>query len=226
MGPPSRSRPSQVPAGPSETATADNPSTVDPTGRETLLRHRPDRGEESLRFPDQTAHFKVYRPPSGRWRRALAAVALGVVVVGAGAGGYMAVTQGSAGHHRAHPTVPPPPPPPPLAVVGAAITVSPAGGQLGCGDGRASYRAQVTTNGAAGTLAYQWVYPDGSLGPASQLPLSKGQKAVALSLQFTFSGSGHGGGTASLQVRPVPGAGQAFVAPLRSEAPPVIYRCP
>ena len=78
--------------------------------------------------------------------------------------------------------------------------------------------ASVSTNGAAGTLTYQWTRPDATKGEVSSVRLPSGQRTLSTSLEFTFTGQGSAGGVATFQV--------LGPNPLSASGPAVTYMCP
>ena len=84
---------------------------------------------------------------------------------------------------------------PPFHVTGVVISQQP---RAGCG---VDVTGRISTNGAAGTVSYQWVFTPGRQPPR---PLSQsviaGQHAVYATAAVEGSGHGRGSQTATLQV--------------------------
>lgn len=165
---------------------------------------------EQLPAPDRRIDLPVFRPRRRRRRRTIAIAAVAVVIVAGATYGVSRLDRGPTGGAE--------PEGPSLTVLDATVTLEPVAAVLHCPQGRAVYSASVTTNGAAGTLYYQWTRPDASKGEVSAVDLSEGQRSITTSLEFTFTGQGNARGVATLEV----------VAPnqLSASAPNVVYVCP
>jgi hypothetical protein len=84
---------------------------------------------------------------------------------------------------------------PPFQVTGAAITQHTT---TGC---RVDVTGRITTNGAAGTVAYRWLFkPGGQQGTTLRQSVTSGQHAVDVTAAVQGSGSGTASRTAILQV--------------------------
>jgi hypothetical protein len=134
---------------------------------------------------------------------ALAAAGIGLVAVAGLAAGW--ALRGPA-------------PAAPLAVTAITTSVDPAGGAVRCPRATVTLRATVATNGAGGTLTYQWLRPDGGPASTSTVALHAGQRAATVSLAVDYTGSTPSRGVAAVRV----------IAPDRvySEPVTVSYACP
>jgi hypothetical protein len=84
---------------------------------------------------------------------------------------------------------------PPFQVTGAAITQHTT---AGC---RVDVTGRITTNGAAGTVSYRWLFePAGQQATALRQSVASGQHAVDVTVAVEGSGSGTASRTAVLQV--------------------------
>jgi hypothetical protein len=141
------------------------------------------------------------RPP--RWRLPLAVIVAAVLVA-------VAVV-GFLGRSA-------PPGPPPLAVTGVTASTDPPDGAGRCPHAAVTLRATVATNGAPGTISYEWLRPDGRTAGAGRVVLRAGERSATVSLAVSYDGGTAAQGVAALHVvSPV----DAYSAPLR-----VSYSCP
>ncbi|MFD7614980.1 hypothetical protein [Streptomyces sp. NPDC059828] len=69
------------------------------------------------------------------------------------------------------------------------VTVSARPTELGC-DRAATVVAVITTNGAAGTIRYQWIRSDGTTSGELRQTVRDGQGEVTLPMHWTFHGKG------------------------------------
>jgi hypothetical protein len=145
------------------------------------------------------------QPRSGAaWREPLALALAGVLV------GTVAVV---AAVRLREPAAPPP-----LAVTAITAAVEPAGGSGHCPNALFTMRATITTNGAPGTITYQWIRPDGSLVAPNRVVVRGGDRAATVTLTQQYSGTTPAQGVAALHViSPV----SVYSEPLR-----VAYECP
>jgi serine/threonine-protein kinase len=140
-----------------------------------------------------------------RWRRWAALAALGVAAVaGIAVAGALLLD--------------PPPAPPPIAVTAITAATDPSDGVGHCPAAAVTVRATVTTNGAQGTISYEWLRPDGGPAAAGRVTLRQGQRAATVALPLAYSGSAPAQGVAALHVTSPAGV---YSAPLR-----VAYACP
>ncbi len=127
-----------------------------------------------------TATARVRRPPARSARRfgaaptALAALTIAAMGLAAFLLGTRSVT---------------PAQPIPIAVTGVALAVEPADTVGHCPMAEFRFGGRIVTNGAEGTVAYQWIRPDGQLSPTSKLHLRPRTRAAAVSLQFVYDGT-------------------------------------
>lgn len=92
-----------------------------------------------------------------------------------------------------------------LDVNGVAIQIS--APVLGCGETE-RVTAIINTNGAAGTIEYEWLRGDGTvLGPVSQ-SAARGDRHVSVALDWSFEGYGSLDASAGIRILG-PGAGAA-----------------
>jgi len=132
----------------------------------------------------------------------------------AGAVLLVAVVAGSAARLLASP----PAPAPPLAVTAITTEVDPAGGVGHCPRATVTVRATIATNGAPGTVTYQWVRPDGSSSTAVRSAVRRGERGPTATLAVDYSGATAAGGVAALHVL---SPADVYSAPVR-----VGYACP
>jgi serine/threonine-protein kinase len=144
----------------------------------------------------------VVRP---RWRRWAAIAAIGVAAVAliAVAGALLLDA---------------PPAPQPITVTAITAATDPSDGVGHCPAATVTVRATVTTNGSPGTIAYEWLRPDGGSAAAGRVTLRQGQRAATVALPLPYSGSAPAQGVAALHV--VSPAG-VYSAPQR-----IAYACP
>jgi hypothetical protein len=76
----------------------------------------------------------------------------------------------------------------------------------------------VTTNGSAGTIAYEWLLPDGQPSARGRVTLRQGERSATMDAPVAYSGRVPAQGVAALHV--VSPAG-VYSAPLR-----IVYACP
>jgi hypothetical protein len=108
--------------------------------------------------------------------------------------------------------------PPPIAVTAITAATDPSSGVGHCPAATVTVRATVTTNGAQGTISYEWLRPDGGPAAAGRVTLRQGQRAATVALPLVYSGSAPVQGVAALHVVSPDGV---YSAPLR-----VDYVCP
>jgi hypothetical protein len=111
-----------------------------------------------------------------------------------------------------------PPAPQPITVTAISATIDPPDGVGHCPAATVTVRATVTTNGAPGTIAYEWVRPDGGPTAAGRVTLREGQRAATVALPLAYSGRSPDQGVAALHVLSPAGV---YSAPLRID-----YACP
>jgi hypothetical protein len=93
------------------------------------------------------------------------------------------------------------------------VTIAPPA-RNGCG---VDVTAEVSTNGAAGTVSYQWLFqPDGQPPQPLSKPVAAGQDAVYVTVAVQGSGHGTASRTVTLQV---------LGPDVRSGSIPVTLRC-
>nr|BEK63832.1 hypothetical protein KPHV_10590 [Kitasatospora purpeofusca] len=97
---------------------------------------------------------------------------------------------------------------PALAVTGVRVTTDPAG--PGC-DAVAVIKAEVETNGGAGTLRYRWLRSDGTTSAEIGQDLGSGTHRTELVLRWSFEGRGSLAATATLEIL-APGSRTAAVS--------------
>jgi len=140
---------------------------------------------------DQSSRRPSRRP--GRWR-SRAGTALTVILLAASA-----VVLFMRFHHA------------PFHVTGVAIAPPT---RNGCG---VDVTAEVSTNGAAGTVSYQWLFrPEGQAPQPLSKPVAAGQNAVYVTVAVQGSGHGTASRTVTLQV---------LGPDVRSASIPVTLRC-
>ncbi|MFD9467278.1 hypothetical protein [Streptomyces sp. NPDC060027] len=71
--------------------------------------------------------------------------------------------------------------------------------RLSCGQ-TATFKAELGTNGAGGTIRYQWLRSDGTRSGVLQERLARGQRDVVLQMKWSFSGQGVRRARATLEV--------------------------
>ncbi|TMC05859.1 MAG: hypothetical protein E6J41_20710 [Chloroflexi bacterium] len=113
---------------------------------------------------------------------------------------------------------PSPAPAPPLAVTAVAAAADPADGAGHCPAATITLRATVTTNGAPGTLTYEWLRPDGGAASTGRVALRRGDRTATVQLPLAYSGAAAVQGVAALHVLSPAGV---YSRPLR-----VTYACP
>jgi hypothetical protein len=145
---------------------------------------------------------------SRRRRRLTIGVAAGVVVAA------IAVAAGV----RLLSAPPTPAPQPPLAVTAITAAVDPADGVGHCPAATVTVHATVTTNGAPGTITYQWLLPDGRASAEGRVTLRRGGRSAAVDLPVAYSGGAPAQGVAALHVLSPAGV---YSRPVR-----VAYACP
>jgi tRNA A-37 threonylcarbamoyl transferase component Bud32 len=109
-------------------------------------------------------------------------------------------------------------PQPPLAVTAITAAVEPADGVGHCPAATVTVRATVTTNGAAGSLTYEWLRPDGGPSAPITVALRRGQRSATAALPLAYTGGTAAQGVAALHVLSPAGV---YSAPVR-----VGYACP
>ncbi|MFB8238624.1 hypothetical protein ACFC58_18930 [Kitasatospora purpeofusca] len=97
---------------------------------------------------------------------------------------------------------------PALAVTGVGVSTDPAG--PGC-DSVAVIKAEVETNGGAGTLRYRWLRSDGTTSGEINQDIGSGVHRTELVLRWSFEGRGSLAATATLEVL-APGSRAAAVS--------------
>ncbi|WP_406115231.1 hypothetical protein [Kitasatospora purpeofusca] len=97
---------------------------------------------------------------------------------------------------------------PALAVTGVGVTTDPAG--PGC-DSVAVIKAEVETNGGAGTLRYRWLRSDGTTSGEIGQDIGSGAHRTELVLRWSFEGRGSLAATATLEIL-APGSRTAAVS--------------
>ncbi|MEV0189425.1 hypothetical protein AB0I39_12940 [Kitasatospora purpeofusca] len=97
---------------------------------------------------------------------------------------------------------------PALAVTGVGVTTDPAG--PGC-DSVAVIKAEVETNGGAGTLRYRWLRSDGTTSGEIGQDIGSGTHRTELVLRWSFEGRGTLAATATLEIL-APGSRSAAVS--------------
>ncbi|MFD7416923.1 hypothetical protein [Kitasatospora purpeofusca] len=97
---------------------------------------------------------------------------------------------------------------PALAVTGVRVSTDPAG--PGC-DSVAVIKAEVETNGGAGTLRYRWLRSDGTTSGEIGQDLGSGTHRTELVLRWSFEGRGSLAATATLEIL-APGSRTAAVS--------------
>ncbi|WP_052709564.1 hypothetical protein [Streptomyces sp. NRRL S-495] len=97
---------------------------------------------------------------------------------------------------------------PVLAVTGVGVTTDPAG--PGC-DSVAVVKAEVETNGGAGTLRYRWLRSDGTTSGEISQDIGSGAQRTELVLRWSFEGRGSLAATATLEIL-APGSRTAAVS--------------
>ncbi|MFD4909044.1 hypothetical protein [Kitasatospora purpeofusca] len=97
---------------------------------------------------------------------------------------------------------------PALAVTGVGVTTDPAG--PGC-DSVAVIKAEVETNGGAGTLRYRWLRSDGTTSAEIGQDIGSGTHRTELVLRWSFEGRGSLAATATLEIL-APGSRTAEVS--------------
>jgi eukaryotic-like serine/threonine-protein kinase len=152
-----------------------------------------DRGEEGSR-----------EPTAGRWRLP---VALGLAGLLVAAGVLIA----AARFREPAPGVP-------LAVTAISAGEDPANGALHCPHATVTLRATLATNGAAGTISYEWLRPDGQRAAPSRVAVRGGERTTTVTLAVDYDGSVASRGVAALHV--------VSPASVYSEPLPVSYSCP
>jgi len=93
-----------------------------------------------------------------------------------------------------------PAPEPPLAVTAITAATDPAGGVGHCPAATITVHATVTTNGAPGTVTYEWLRPDGRSAAAGRLTLRRGERTATVDLPLAYSGAAPAQGVAALHV--------------------------
>jgi serine/threonine-protein kinase len=140
-----------------------------------------------------------------RWRRWAAVAALGAAAVaGIAVAGALLLDV--------------PPAPPPIAVTAITATTDPSSGIGHCPAATVTVRATVTTNGAPGTISYEWLRPDGGPAAGGRVTLRQGQRATTVAIPLAFTGGASAQGVAALHVVSPDGV---YSAPLR-----IGYVCP
>jgi len=76
----------------------------------------------------------------------------------------------------------------------------------------------VATNGSGGTIAYQWLRPDGRPGGSGRMSLAEGQRRATVTATFDYDGAGPATGVAALHV--------VSPASVYSQPVRVAYLCP
>jgi serine/threonine-protein kinase len=107
---------------------------------------------------------------------------------------------------------------PPLAVTAITAAADPADGVGHCPAATITVHATVMTNGAPGTVRYEWLRPDGTAAPAGSVALRRGDRSAAVDLPLAYSGRVPAQGVAALHVLSPAGV---YSEPLR-----VSYDCP
>jgi Protein kinase domain len=144
------------------------------------------------------------RPPAG-WRTPAALVLAGVLL-------------GVTGVVVAGRILQPPAGPTALAVTGVTAAADPADGAGRCPRSTITVRATVATNGAAGTISYEWLRPDGRRSAVDRARVREGVRGTTVSLALGYDGGTPAQGVAALHV----------LAPASVYSPPVrvAYSCP
>jgi tRNA A-37 threonylcarbamoyl transferase component Bud32 len=140
-----------------------------------------------------------------RWRRWTTIAALGAAAVAAIAIAGALLLQA-------------PPAQQPIAVTAITAATDPSDGVGHCPAASVTVRATVTTNGAPGTIAYEWLRPDGGPVAPGRVTLRQGERAATVALPLAYSGRAPAQGVAALHVLSPAGV---YSAPLR-----IVYACP
>lgn len=144
-------------------------------------------------------------PTSGRWRLPVALALAGLLAAGA--------VLVAAGRFRE-----PAPAGPPLAVTAITASEDPAGGAVHCPHGTVTVRVTLATNGAPGTISYEWLRPDGQRVAPGRVVVRGGERAATVTLAVDYDGSAAAQGVAALHV--------VTPASVYSEPVRVSYSCP
>ena len=142
----------------------------------------------------------------------------GRLTIGAAAAGVLVVAIAAVAGVRLLQPSPAPIPAPPLAVTAVTAAADPADGAGHCPAATITLRATVTTNGAAGTLTYEWLRPDGRPAATGRVALRRGDRSATVQLPLAYSGATAVQGVAALHVLTPAGV---YSRPLR-----VTYACP
>ncbi|HXM54178.1 MAG TPA: hypothetical protein VOB72_02225, partial [Candidatus Dormibacteraeota bacterium] len=109
-------------------------------------------------------------------------------------------------------------PAPVVSVTAISAVADPTGGTVHCPGGSVTLRATLATNGAAGTIRYEWLRPDGQRAGAGQVAVRAGQRSATIAQEFPFAGSAPAQGVAALHVL---SPFDAYSEPVR-----ITYACP
>jgi Protein kinase domain len=115
----------------------------------------------------------------------------------------------------------PAPAPPALQVTAVTAAEDPPNGVAHCAAAAIAtltLRATVFTNGAAGTLAYQWLRPDGRPDPPARVVMRAGRRSATVTLSLGYSGNAAVQGVGALHVL---APASVYSEPLR-----ISYSCP
>ena len=170
-----------------ESSTALDTTVGDPA-HDGNAPHRYQDVEQPGRRP--AARPQVAIPTYRRARFGTIAAVAGVIalVAGAAVATYLFVARGATSPEAR------------LAVQSIDVRVDPPNAQGSCPSAQFAFTASIKTNGARGTIRFQWMQPDGQLGPQSSVDLPAGTPEAIERLQFTYSRSGPTAGTAVLHV--------------------------
>jgi MFS family permease len=159
--------------------------------------------------PDAHRDTVVLRVPPGWWwtRRGIVALLIGLLV-GILSGVALALVR----------RLPESSPSGALEVRSVTVAVIPATAEGRCPEADFTFRGTIRTNGAAGTVAFVWVQPDGVTTPRRSVALDAGTPGLLQSLRLTVTGRTPSSGRALLRV----------VEPVAMSSPPVSVRflCP
>jgi hypothetical protein len=103
-------------------------------------------------------------------------------------------------------------------VTAITAAVDPADGVGHCPAATVTVHATVATNGAPGTIAYQWLLPDGRRSAEGRVTLRGGGRSSTVDLSVAYSGTTAAQGVAALHVLSPAGV---YSEPVR-----VAYVCP
>ncbi len=103
-------------------------------------------------------------------------------------------------------------------MTGITAAAEPADGAGHCPSATVTVRATVSTNGSAGTIAYEWLRPDGAPSRPGHVRVEPGVRSATVTLVVTYSGSTAAQGVAALHVLSPAGV---YSRPLR-----ISYSCP